>query len=60
MRRIQKKLKPYTVKRIDGSWRVLTPSGKAIAAAHSTRRDANLVANVFNATNRPESTVKTI
>ena len=39
---------------------VMTPSGKAIAVPHKTKVEANLIANVFNHTNRDERTVKTV
>jgi len=52
--------KPYTVKKLFGVWRVITPSGNAVVVGHSSKREANVVANVFNHTKRDEKTVVAI
>jgi len=52
--------KGYTVKKQDGKFWVITPSGKSIVVSHATRREAQRVADIFNHTNRPEHTVKAV
>ncbi len=52
--------KEYFVKRKSGFWWVMTPEGKAIAVPHKTRHEAQMIANVFNHTNRDPRTVVTV
>lgn len=51
---------PYTIKKQNGKFWVMTPTGLAIAVPHSRRVEAQMIANVFNHTNRRENSVKTI
>jgi hypothetical protein len=53
------KAKEYTVKKRNGAFWVITPSGKTIAVSHKTQAEARTVARVFNHTKRDESTVVT-
>jgi hypothetical protein len=55
-----KPVKTYTVKKLFGVWRVITPSGNAVVVGHKTQREANIVAKVFNFNKRDEKTVVAI
>jgi hypothetical protein len=61
--RTKRKLGPakeYHVEKNNGSFWVMTPEEKAIVVPHTTRHEAQMIANVFNYTNRDPRTVVTI
>ena len=54
-----KKQKLYTVKKQDGKFWVVAPSGARIVVPHTILREARQIARIFNLTKRDEKTVKT-
>src|SRR6266446_3528800 len=51
--------KEYHVEEKNGSFWVMTPDGRAIVVPHKTRQQAQMIANVFNHTQRDPRTVVT-
>jgi hypothetical protein len=54
-----KKQKQYTVKKQEGKYWVVAPSGARIVVPHTILKEARQIARIFNQTKRDEKTVKT-
>jgi hypothetical protein len=54
-----KKQKQYTVKKQEGKYWVVAPSGARIVVPHTILGEARQIARIFNQTKRDEKTVKT-
>ena len=54
-----KKQKQYTVKKQEGKYWVVAPSGARIVVPHTILKEARQIARIFNLTKRDEKTVKT-